>query len=81
MPRWYPPSIFEGSPGGSRGLPRGTAFGPTGVRDFSLLKMLDFLLFNIRNSDFVVTIKILKMSPIRLPRMELLKFGIKSTQE
>ena len=80
MPRWYPPSIFECSPGGSRGLPRGTAFGPTVVRDFTLLKMLDFILFNIRNSDIVVTIKSLKMSPVRLPRMELLKFGIKSTQ-
>ena len=81
MPRWYPPSIFECSPGVPRGLPRGSARGPPGSRDFTLPKMLDFILYNICNIDFVVIIMIVKVSPVSLPRMELPKFRIKSTKE
>ena len=43
--------------------------------------MLDIILYNTRNIDFVVVIMILKVSPVSLPRMELPKFLIKSTKE
>ena len=63
-----------GSPGAQR-LP------PPGFRDFTLLKTLYFVLFNMWNVDFVVSIMILKVSSVSLPGKEQLKFRIRSTQE